>query len=529
MTGSVAIDVVIGLVFIYLLYSLLATVMAEIIAIHLGLRARNLQQAIRRMLEDTPQASETKVIAFIKHILISISQVFVIPEGPAACVFYHLPVIKYMGRNTLYSKPSYISSQNFSKAIMEIFRRYGGDENKSDLEKIQNVLKGALEYPGVLREIKEEINTKTKVDPQKLDQKIDYKEIRDSITEKINALNAHDSLDSAQLRLLIKIKKLLDVIRTEKLDKMVVYRIDEMLNLFGHETRGHLRSLLIDANNDLVKFRSLLEIWFDDTMDRATGWYKQKIQFVLLLVGLVLALWFNASTLVIVRKLSIDKDARTQLVQMTSDFIKDPINKLPEGLTRFTYKDSLRVDSVRKVRLDSLEKVRTRLQQEMNDANNLLGIGWLDLPDSLSLVVTAKEDSLNKLAKIGALHYRKILLATQDGSQRDQTEVKDLERFLVYSGDATKYIVWCLAEKQNGKFWKEDRYIGCNKSFTKIDVDNSLIGQIQYVAGHLFSSAFWGYLLTAIAISLGAPFWFDMLNKLMQIRGVFKESVRNAK
>jgi len=32
----------------------------------------------------------------------------------------------------------------------------------------------------------------------------------------------------------------------------------------------------------------------------------------------------------------------------------------------------------------------------------------------------------------------------------------------------------------------------------------------------------WGYLLSAIAISLGAPFWFDLLNKLMQLRGALK-------
>jgi hypothetical protein len=28
-----------------------------------------------------------------------------------------------------------------------------------------------------------------------------------------------------------------------------------------------------------------------------------------------------------------------------------------------------------------------------------------------------------------------------------------------------------------------------------------------------------GFLITALAISLGAPFWFDLLKKLMQLRG----------
>ena len=28
-----------------------------------------------------------------------------------------------------------------------------------------------------------------------------------------------------------------------------------------------------------------------------------------------------------------------------------------------------------------------------------------------------------------------------------------------------------------------------------------------------------GWLITALALSLGAPFWFDLLNKLMKLRG----------
>ncbi len=52
MFDSVAFEVVIGLVFIYLLYSLLVTILGEIIANSLGIRARLLRVAIERMLND---------------------------------------------------------------------------------------------------------------------------------------------------------------------------------------------------------------------------------------------------------------------------------------------------------------------------------------------------------------------------------------------------------------------------------------------------------------------------------------------
>jgi hypothetical protein len=38
-------------------------------------------------------------------------------------------------------------------------------------------------------------------------------------------------------------------------------------------------------------------------------------------------------------------------------------------------------------------------------------------------------------------------------------------------------------------------------------------------------SKFFGILLTAVAASMGAPFWFDMLNKLINIRAVGKSPV----
>ncbi len=52
MFDNVAFNVVIGLIFIYLLYSLLATVIAELIATKLGLKAKNLKEEKNRMLND---------------------------------------------------------------------------------------------------------------------------------------------------------------------------------------------------------------------------------------------------------------------------------------------------------------------------------------------------------------------------------------------------------------------------------------------------------------------------------------------
>jgi hypothetical protein len=45
------------------------------------------------------------------------------------------------------------------------------------------------------------------------------------------------------------------------------------------------------------------------------------------------------------------------------------------------------------------------------------------------------------------------------------------------------------------------------------------ISPLHYKFSYVFSyDYFLGFLMTALALSLGAPFWFDLLNKLVKIR-----------
>lgn len=517
MTGSVALDVVIGLIFIYLLYSLLATVLCEIIAHHLGLRARNLKWSIRRMLEDTPRISENKIVAFLKQQWLGIYGFFVQEEGPATCVFYHLPVIKYLGKNTLHSKPSYMTRQNFSKALMEIFRTYGGDDSRTDLEKVQVVLTGSLEYYGVLQEIQDVLNKNVTAGEGTIANTnnpaaavVDYAALRKEIVEVLGRSSAEAWHDPVREKFLTRIKK---ITASGKSDKAVIYEIDELLNLFGRETRSHLQSLLKDANNDLVKFRLLLEQWFDDTMERSIGWYKQKIQVVLLIVGFFLALAFNANTFDIVNKLSVDQDARDKLVQMATDYANDPSKVPPRSGAPDTA--ALRSDTLWRARLDSLEKVRVQLQKDVRAANSVLGLGW-NLPDSLDLVddkgLTARKDK-------GENRFITITLDSIRESGLDSTYKK---RILVVPRVWQEYILNYLTDKDDDSAY--ERY---NRSATKIKLDNSTAARIGYALRTIFTTAFWGFLTTAIAISMGAPFWFDLLNKLVKLRSSFREPVKN--
>ncbi len=100
MTGSVALDVVIGLAFVYTLYSLLTTTITEFIATWVRLRPYFLIIGIRRMLDD---GSGTKVFSDI---------------------FMNQPLIRYLvsGAAWFNKAPAYMSAANFSKNLLETLK-----------------------------------------------------------------------------------------------------------------------------------------------------------------------------------------------------------------------------------------------------------------------------------------------------------------------------------------------------------------------------------------------------------------------
>jgi len=91
-----------------------------------------------------------------------------------------------------------------------------------------------------------------------------------------------------------------------------------------------LLALLIDAKNDakadyqkLQQLQTNLENWYNDAMDRVSGWYKRYTQNVLMIIGLGLAIAFNVNSVRIAQMLWTDRDARQGMVDAASDYLKN--------------------------------------------------------------------------------------------------------------------------------------------------------------------------------------------------------------
>ena len=363
MLNSGIIDIVIGLVFIYLLYSLLATLIQEIIASHFGFRGKMLERAIFRMLEDETKFNSkfTSVLYLfrksgnggVKH---SISY-----------EYYKHPLILFLGERDNNGKPAYINKQTFSKVIVDLLR--GKDVKPGD-------------------------------------------DIRSMIQK---------SLD-------------------EKTTNWGDAKISE-------QTLSYLKSIWADSQGDVPKFKVSLEAWFDETMDRASGWYKKHTQIVLFFVGLAISIVFNVDTLKIVDKLEKDPKLRQQIVQQADAFVQDHPN------------------------LDT-----DLMQQEIEYKKAVMRTMQIDSSLKKSDKGTVLEDSL-KLVKYRLLKERKDTLLNRS-EKIIKNDIKNVNHSL-------------------GLGWE------AYDSSSFLNIFYSLIG----------------WMVTALALSLGAPFWFDLLNRLMKLRG----------
>jgi hypothetical protein len=102
-----------------------------------------------------------------------------------------------------------------------------------------------------------------------------------------------------------------------------------------------LTALLHNAQGDAVAFRRDVEQWYDDQMERVSGWYRQRIQKVLWVLAFLIAFTLNVDSLQIAKRLWVEPSVRAALVNQarnatsSSESKPDPsaeLNSLPVAL-----------------------------------------------------------------------------------------------------------------------------------------------------------------------------------------------------
>lgn len=98
---------------------------------------------------------------------------------------------------------------------------------------------------------------------------------------------------------------------------------------FGSTQVGRvMRTLAEEAGTDLNAMRSSVETWFNGAMDRVSGNYKRRTQWIIFFLGLVLAVTLNVNTIDLAKRLSSDSVFRSAIIAQAGTFVgsENPLN-----------------------------------------------------------------------------------------------------------------------------------------------------------------------------------------------------------
>lgn len=342
------------------------------------------------------------------------------------------------------------------------------------------------------------------------------------------------------------------------------------------ETLRQLQAIASVSGDDVNIFKENLSKWFNETMDRTNGWYKNRITLISFWLGFLLALSFNVDSIRISRILATDKEARNQLVNLAIEMSKDTAR-----YGRFIHANG---DSVMEQSI--VDSGFARITRDISYANLILGLGWqtdklerqlqhkVDTADAAyqevkdlapifrSLhhykhvqegqltAIAAKLDTLSrskrKLLLDSSLFARELRWRNGKNDKLLKDSVlknrKGLDSTRMYMfKDSIRFKLGSIEYAQTkAELLQRGRYVDSltGSRFTRVDSvyyggehgDDVMIAgfraarmfeKVRYVLSELFDDFHWvGLIITALALSLGAPFWFDLLKKLVAIRGV---------
>ncbi|HUS12711.1 MAG TPA: hypothetical protein VMZ30_19735 [Pyrinomonadaceae bacterium] len=348
MFNSGILDVVIGVIVIFLQLSLVCTAVNELIALMLKKRAKELEKGIGKLLTN-PQLVDK---------------------------FYAHPLIK--GLRPDERKPSYIPSRTFALALMDIVRRHSFDgtvtaatqavtvkaEAQAAAQATLDAAQTAADQAGKVRKAADDAVTKagaadlvtaTKAAQEAANQEAAAKaQLTDAETQLAAAKKAKTDADAnltqvttdaaaaktaetnaqtaeakakenpkdvtlqtaataARLKANTAADKLApsaSSLLTEARDKVAGVQIE----VVPPELKTALLALMDNAGTNLNKAQANLEQWFDDAMDRVSGVYKRKSQVIVVVIAVLVTLLSNVDTLQVADSLTHDKAVRDSLV-----------------------------------------------------------------------------------------------------------------------------------------------------------------------------------------------------------------------
>ncbi|HEY0784103.1 MAG TPA: hypothetical protein VGE98_16715, partial [Thermoanaerobaculia bacterium] len=310
MFNSTILDVAIGIVFVYLLVSLIITAATELLSGWLKWRPNNLWLGIQNLVDDAGKSDWVKKV--YEHPLIQGMSPIKNVQTSGFGKFLH-GLFGWLSPEA--KGPSYIPSRTFVVALLDSIR----DSDPLGLTKLKSgLLAVAAAVPEALPA------GKTNADLAK--------DVADRLTALLPGDDVKGNTADAVRR---DLKALIATVQTSGYGPADLQRVVQkaastvpdryvrelIVEKIPNTSLGKaLVALFDESEQNLEKLKDNIEVWFNSSMDRVSGWYKRKTQLVHIILAAVLTIGLNIDSLLIVRTLSTDSALRDSIVAQAKGY-----------------------------------------------------------------------------------------------------------------------------------------------------------------------------------------------------------------
>jgi hypothetical protein len=282
-----------------------------------------------------------------------------------------------------------------------------------------------------------------------------------------------------------------------------------------------LITLVDEAGGDFDRALKNVEDWYDGAMDRVSGWYKRHVQWILLGIGFLTAIFINADSINIAKALFQDKTLRDAIVANSGEFLRThDENGVPtsDGANANAAKTNSAGAGTANSNVANSNNSNAS-NSNANSANaNANATNTNTRRARATGVGVANDNAAN--ANVGGSTAANTNGARSNGENSNSANTNS-------AGGAKEKGDKKPTPLEEARKQLFDLGLPLGWAFDKSVTQDPLRGFPHRgdggwnLVGWLGLKLF-GLFLTGLAISQGAPFWFDVLNKFMVIRSTVK-------
>jgi len=281
-------------------------------------------------------------------------------------------------------------------------------------------------------------------------------------------------------------------------DVLMLQRAGQAVALMAESSiKTALTAFLEQAGEDLGSFKRSVGSWYNDVMDHASGWYKRNTQRMLVVIAIVLCALNNVDTVSLVLHLSTDPKLLAATDKEARAFINTPGS--PQGAS-----------------IAAPEAMQAPAKLPVSGSQLALRYKTALESTSLPLWWTRSE-------------WEALLFAPDDAKKADEPPGESIgsgslaEPTRGKARAETKQAITSARDDGTSAARRDEEGEGKKAAAKILNTGNPPSRESHFSPKFApILAKLMGILLSSLAVSMGAPFWFDLLNKLVNVRLVGK-------